>query len=530
MSVRPEQLGAYRAGPATTARMASVRPPGTMPPPTTRAPPGTTVPPGTMAPPGTRPHTSTLATNPTTSSLEPCAARIPGLPRPLWLPLLAPGGTAPRPPPEVTRVGGRPAVGGLSELQKEIVMERKKRGRAEHEYKEMKKRLAQEKSARCKVEVTLAEMKKHVAKVEKKLRELELEKLESMAAVVESSGEDEEEEEKSDEEEEKSDEEDFEADELFDTPGLMSQHEKAAMDFKVAKPCFPSILNTKELEGSHSSSPYSTPSFVGCRSSLVTVTSRLATSPTGASSAASSAALFPSTPSKLHPSRSTLAVVSPSTSYSPSINQLADNLATFAKVSPSTSSNFISTLSSSKTTGAKFKFKKKLSFSTNDPKENYVEKEDPVENAQEEKEDPEEDDVEENEIARDEYFKEEYKDTLDHIEIIKKLPKREEEVFKAVKGRLSAASNYKFLALLYSGLSGEETVAAFQLTRKTFKERYGEEFEAAEAVAAAGPTGGKGKDKVRDAVLKVKSATWVRGITWIFNSLAQFVKAKSEFR
>ena len=99
-----------------------------------------------------------------------------------------------------------------------------------------------------------------------------------------------------------------------------------------------------------------------------------------------------------------------------------------------------------------------------------------------------------------------------------------------MKGRLSGPTNYKFLALLYSGLCGEETVEAFQLTRETFREKYGEEFEAAEAVQAAGPTGGKGKDKVRDAVLKVRSATWIRGITWIFNSLTQFVKAKSEFR
>ena len=54
--------------------------------------------------------------------------------------------------------------------------------------------------------------------------------------------------------------------------------------------------------------------------------------------------------------------------------------------------------------------------------------------------------------------------------------------------------------------------------------------QAVEAVQAVGSTGGKGKDKVRDAVLKVRSATWIRGITWIFNSLTQFVKAKSEFR
>ena len=257
----------------------------------------------------------------------------------------------------------------------------------------------------------------------------------------------------------------------------MSQHVKAAMD-QVNKPSSSSILDTKDMGGSPSSSP-SIPPFVGCRGSLVTVTSRLATSPAGVASAASGAALFPSTPSKLPPS---LAMVTPGTSYSSSTNQLTDNLSACS-------------LSGSKTTGARFEFKKKLSFSNND--------------------------------SEDKYFKEEYKDTPDHIEIIKNLPRREEEVFKDVKGRLSGPTNYKFLALLYSG---EETVEVFQLTRETFREKYGEEFEEAEVVQAAGPTGGKGKDKVRDAVLKVRSATWIRGITWIFNSLTQFVKAKSEFR
>ena len=75
-------------------------------------------------------------------------------------------------------------------------------------------------------------------------------------------------------------------------------------------------------------------------------------------------------------------MVTPGTPYSSSTNQLTDNLSACS-------------LSGSKTTGARFKFKKKLSFSNND--------------------------------SEDKYFKEEYKDTPDHIEIIKNLPRREKK-------------------------------------------------------------------------------------------------------
>jgi hypothetical protein len=122
-----------------------------------------------------------------------------------------------------------------------------------------------------------------------------------------------------------------------------------------------------------------------------------------------------------------------------------------------------------------------------------------------------------------------YKDTPDHIDIIRNLPKRE-EVFVNIENRLSGPTNYKYLALLYNSMNGEETVEAFQLTRDTFREKYGEDFEAAEKVAAAGPTGGRGQDKARDAVMSTRSDTWVRGITWMFNSLTDFVQDKPEFR
>ena len=76
-------------------------------------------------------------------------------------------------------------AGKLQELELKIADERKKRGRAEHEYKEMKKMLAQEKSERFKVEVKLSEMKKHLTKIERKLRDAEMK---SMTAVFESDG------------------------------------------------------------------------------------------------------------------------------------------------------------------------------------------------------------------------------------------------------------------------------------------------------------------------------------------------------
>ena len=350
-------------------------------------------------------------------------------------------------------------------LRREVGEERRKRGRAEHEYKIIRIKLAQEKSKRCKVEQILAEAKVEI-KLLKGMSEQNKREEEDLFMEV---GEDMPMEAGVEQDEEGL----FQDDEMFDTPGVMSQH---------------------------------------LRSALASDASRVATEASGAANSLYTAAVTISDPSLAFysPAAAVSIIRAPATysKASPTVSNLGV-AATGSRATPADSNLLGATEATfpSATAVSRFTFRRKPDTHK------------------------EEAETENNKLdSKEVNLKQKYKFTPDHVKIIQNLPKLEQEIFRKVQKRLSGPSNFHFMELLHNGTSGEDTVEAFQLNKETFLAKYGEEFQVAEKVIAAGPTGGRGNDTARDAVMRTKSTSWAMGITWMFNSLTEFVADNPEFR
>ena len=125
-----------------------------------------------------------------------------------------------------------------------------------------------------------------------------------------------------------------------------------------------------------------------------------------------------------------------------------------------------------------------------------------------------------------------YNDSPNHIEIIKSLPRLDNdlELFKEVEDRINPCKNTKFLHSLHNGSDAKTTISAFQLTKEKYKEECGEEWSDPWKKSTSGATGGRGKDTMEMAVLKVKSQSWVRTVSTAFNYIKDFVEENPEFR
>ena len=123
-----------------------------------------------------------------------------------------------------------------------------------------------------------------------------------------------------------------------------------------------------------------------------------------------------------------------------------------------------------------------------------------------------------------------YKGEPNYLAIIKNLPRLDTELFQEVPKKINPCKNPKFLSALHNGSDAKTTIAAFQLTKEKYKEEYGEEWADPWKKPTAGATGGRGKDTLEMAVLRVKSPSWVRSINCAFNYICDFVYEKAEFR
>ena len=132
-----------------------------------------------------------------------------------------------------------------------------------------------------------------------------------------------------------------------------------------------------------------------------------------------------------------------------------------------------------------------------------------------------------------EKLKQDYAASPQHINIIKGFPRREEEMFtKSPKNKIPAEKNGKFQAKLYLVNDAIATFEDYNLTKESYRLKYGEEFEPSTHLQAKGPSGtnGRGLDTVASSVRSVKSSSWLQGFTWVYNQMVAFVLDKPEFR
>ena len=123
-----------------------------------------------------------------------------------------------------------------------------------------------------------------------------------------------------------------------------------------------------------------------------------------------------------------------------------------------------------------------------------------------------------------------HKDSPEHVQVIKNIPRLGYEIFNPVDKRIPGSKNPKFLNLLFNSQDAEETLAAYQLTRESYELKYGEKFVPVDVQPTHGATGGRGKDTVQSGIKNIKSEVWVCSITTVFNMFIEFVQDKQEFR
>ena len=123
-----------------------------------------------------------------------------------------------------------------------------------------------------------------------------------------------------------------------------------------------------------------------------------------------------------------------------------------------------------------------------------------------------------------------YPTSIEHVQIIKKFPRREWELFQELENRIPAAKNPEFLFQLFNGGDVETTVEAFLLTKESYEEKFGKQLEDIEVRPTMGATGGRGMDTAAKGSKMAKSAAWLSGLTWAYNMFSDFIKANPEFR
>ena len=126
-----------------------------------------------------------------------------------------------------------------------------------------------------------------------------------------------------------------------------------------------------------------------------------------------------------------------------------------------------------------------------------------------------------------------YKESPQHIDHIKGFPRLEEEVFvTTAEDKIPGCKNGRFLNLLFNTNDSVATLEAFRLTKVGYKDKYGEDWVPLEVMPAMGPSGLRGRnlDTVEAASKSIRSEAWLNGLTWIYNTLVDFVLEKEEFR
>ena len=124
---------------------------------------------------------------------------------------------------------------------------------------------------------------------------------------------------------------------------------------------------------------------------------------------------------------------------------------------------------------------------------------------------------------------EKYNETPHHVAAIKGFPRRKTMMFFHLKDRIPIVKNGKFLHFLFNTKDCEGTVDALQVTMESYEEKFGSKFEDITLKPTVGATGGRGKDTVTGGNTHRRSQAWLKGLTWAFNLITDFIQSNPEF-
>ena len=126
-------------------------------------------------------------------------------------------------------------------------------------------------------------------------------------------------------------------------------------------------------------------------------------------------------------------------------------------------------------------------------------------------------------------FRRKFEPTEQHVQKIKNFPRRKDELFQQLKDRIAPPKNQEFLQELYGGSDVNAVVASLQMTEADYERKFKKKLPEIQVRPTMGATGGRGKDTQAASNARIKSSSWLNGMVWAYNMVADYVKENQEF-
>ena len=128
-----------------------------------------------------------------------------------------------------------------------------------------------------------------------------------------------------------------------------------------------------------------------------------------------------------------------------------------------------------------------------------------------------------------EAFRTKFEPSEQHVQTIKNFPRRKDELFQRLKDRIPPSKNPDFLQELYGNTDVNAVVASLQMTEADYEAKHKKKLPEIQVRPTMGATGGRGKDTQAGSNARIKSTSWLNGLLWAYNMIADFVAANKEF-
>ena len=128
-----------------------------------------------------------------------------------------------------------------------------------------------------------------------------------------------------------------------------------------------------------------------------------------------------------------------------------------------------------------------------------------------------------------EAFRTKFEPSEQHVQTIKNFPRRKDELFQRLKDRIPPSKNPDFLQELYGNTDVNAVVASLQMTEADYEAKHKKKLPEIQVRPTMGATGGRGKDTQAGSNARIKSTTWLNGLLWAYNMIADFVAENKEF-